>query len=97
MSNTTKTTLTIHSDGAPTAKDIQNAVRRFVSANVEVPEVGTVEAKGITLTTRTVSGKPVPSKANVRNWLATNGHPEVVGKRGRIAKELLAKFEAANA
>lgn len=92
---TQKITLTIHADEID-AKGIQNAVRRFVAANVEVPTEGTVEAKGVTLTVRPVKGVPVASKQDVRAWLAANGHPEVLGKRGRISKTLLAKFEAAH-
>jgi len=29
-----------------------------------------------------------------REWLATNGHPEVAGKRGRLNKALLAEYAA---
>lgn len=91
-----KITLTIHSDNV-SVKDIQNAVRRFASANVEVPDEGTVEAKGVTLTVQSVKRVPAKSKQDIRAWLAANGNPEVLGKRGRIAKELVAKFEAAHA
>ncbi len=95
MSNLNKITLTIHADEID-AKGIQNAVRRFVSANVEVPTQGTVEAKGVKLTVRPVKRVPLTSKSTVRDWLAANGHPEVAGKRGRIAKALLAEYAEAH-
>lgn len=91
-----KITVTLHSDNV-SVKDIQNAVRRFASANVEAPEEGTVEAKGVTLTVQSVKRVPAKSKQDIRTWLGENGHPEVLGKRGRISKELTAKFEAAHA
>ncbi len=91
-----KITLTIHSDDVD-PKAIANAVRRFVAANVEVPAEGSVEAKGVTLTVQPVKRVPAKSKQDIRTWLGENGHPEVLGKRGRIAKELTAKFEAAHA
>jgi hypothetical protein len=39
---------------------------------------------------------PFKSKQGIREWAAQNGHPEVVGKRGRIAREIVAAYEAAH-
>lgn len=96
MTNTTKTTIILHTtEGVPTLKDLQNAVRRL--SGIEVPAEGSVESKGVTITVQPVKRVPAKSKQDIRNWLGENGHPEVLGKRGRISKELTAKFQAAHA
>lgn len=92
---TNKITITLHADEI-TPKGIQNAVRRATSQLTEIPVGGKIQVKGLTIKTREVKTVKAESKADVRDWLAANGHPEVVGRRGRIARDLLAKFEAAH-
>ncbi len=92
---TNKITLTIHADEFD-SKSVQNAVRRALSGDVTIPESGKVEAKGVTITVREVKGKPVASKQDIRTWAAKNGFPEVAGKRGRIAANVLAAYAEAN-
>ena len=96
MSNTNKVSITLHIDGDVTAKDILNAVRRATATNPDIAPGAPVTTKGVTLKVRPVKVVPVAPKSAVRDWLAANGHPEVVGKRGRIARDLLAKYEAAH-
>lgn len=93
---TQKITITLHTDGEITPQSLQNAVRRFASANVEIPSEGAVEAKGLTVQVQTVKVVPFKSKQAVRAWAAENGFPEVVGKRGRISREVQDAYAAAN-
>jgi len=95
MTSTNKIAITIHSDEL-SAKGIQNAVRRALSGDVQIPEQGSLTVKGLTITVKPVKTTPVPSKQNIRLWAAENGHPEVVGKRGRISADVLAAYEAAH-
>lgn len=90
---TNKITITLHADEI-TPQGILNAVRRATSATPEITDKP-VTVKGVTFSVQPVKGVPVPSKQEVRDWLAANGHPEVVGKRGRIKAAYLAEFEAA--
>lgn len=93
---TQKITITLHTDGEITAQSLANAVRRAAAANVEIPVDGKVEAKGITIQSQTVKVVPFKSKQAVREWAAENGFPDVVGKRGRISREIQAAYEAAH-
>lgn len=93
---TTKTSIIFHTDNL-TAKDMQNALRRFVASGIEVPESGEVKFQNMTIKTREVARVPFENKKKIREWLAGQGHAEVVGKRGRIAADLLKQYEEAHA
>lgn len=88
-----KIVLAIDFDGNPTAKDVQNAVRRaFPAASSDVFEVG---FKG---TAKDVSFYVAPSPeslpiADIRAWAADNGYN--LGARGRVAREVVLAYEAA--
>jgi hypothetical protein len=94
---TTKITVTLKLDtAAPTVTDVSNAVRRAATAldkAVLVPSVPVI-AKGVTIKARRVNA-PTPTYSPVREWAATNGYPEVAGKRGRLSKTVIAAYEAA--
>jgi hypothetical protein len=95
---TTKITVTLKLDtAAPTVTDVSNAVRRAATAldkAVLVPSVPVI-AKGVTIKARALSKSQTPTYSPVREWAATNGYPEVAGKRGRLSKTVIAAYEAA--
>lgn len=97
---TTKITISLTLDtNAPAPKDVQNAVRRAtealtVTGAVLVPDVPVV-AKGVTIRTR--PAKTVQKAYSpIREWAQNNGYPEVAGKRGRIAKNIIEAYNTAN-
>lgn len=98
---TTKITISLTLDtNAPAPKDVQNAVRRATEAltttgAVLVPDVPVI-AKGVTI--RTKPAKPATRHYSpIREWAQQNGYPEVQGKRGRIAKNIIEAYNTATA
>jgi Lsr2. len=96
MSTINKVSITIHTDEV-TPRGIQNAVRRALTNVSDLPAKGAVSLKDITVTIRPVKEVPFKSKQDIRVWAAQNGHPEVVGKRGRLPRAVLDAFALANA
>lgn len=94
---TSKIIVTVHTESNMSAKELQNAMRRFADSGIALPDEGSVTHKGLTVSVFPVKRIPVPSKQNVRTWLADNGHAEVLGKRGRIPADLVKLYEEAHA